>query len=572
MKNFDSSKRIFVTGAAGFVGRHVCKQLIDSGFDVRALVRRPYPELIQLGVKLWISDLWDEDVLREALSGVNVIIHCAGNARFGNGPHYRLENVELTKHLTQAVRQHALTGARFVYVSTIGAIDRAKSDRCEMPLTEDSAAFPTSDYGKSKLQAEEVVRHSMLPFVIIRPTMVVGDDMRFDSHFSVFARQALTVSFVARLAWPGRFSVIHIDDLASAILTVATHPNAIGHTYFCAGEATSIADFFRRCNSEKMRISLSLIPGAAKHFVKWMPFALKAMLLPALTASDEKLRALGWMPRYSAMSALEEVINREKSRLDPDISPGGQSVITGAASGLGRALAMYLSPRRDHLLLIDKNGAALEELASSLGNCTISVVDLSNEGQVDTLLTSSKWHALNITELYVCAGIGLRGCMQDISIDNHRKMFAINVLARIALAKKAISSMQKRHFGRVVLISSSSAFQPLPYMATYAATNSALLSIGESWGAEVANDGIQILTVCPGGMQTNFQKSGGVKVIDGEKLMMPDEVVVKIFRGLRQQRKTLMVSFRSFAMSILARCLPRRLSVRLWYRLMENMR
>lgn len=569
MKN---AKIYLVTGAAGFIGRHVCRRLIDSGYNVRALVRRPYTELSQSGVKLWIGDLWDEDVLREALSDVNVVIHCAGNARFGNGTHYHHENVELTKHLTQAVRQHALTDARFVYISTIGAIDRAKIDRCEMPLTEDSAAFPTSDYGKSKLQAEQVVKQSMLPFVIIRPTMVVGDDMRFDSHFAVFARQALSGSLVARLSWPGRFSVIHIDDLASAILKVAAHPSAINHTYFCAGETVSIMDFFRKCNSEKIRISLSLISRAARPLAGWMPFALKAMLFPALTASDEKLRALGWMPRYSAMSALEEVINREKSRLDPDISPGGQSVITGAASGLGRALAIYLSPRRDHLFLIDKNGPALEELAGSLGNCTISVLDLSDEEQVDALLNSSKWHARSVTELYACAGVGFRGCIQNISIDNHRKMFAINVLARIALAKKAISSMQRRYFGRVVLISSSSAFQPLPYMATYAATNSALLSIGESWGAELGNNGIQILTVCPGGMQTNFQKSGGVKVIEGEKLMMPDEVVARIFKGLFRQKKTLIVSLRSFSMSILARCLPRMLLVGLWFRLMEKMR
>lgn len=562
----------FVTGAAGFVGRHVCRRLTNSGFEIRAMVRYADVELTQLGVKLWFGDLWDGDILREAISDANVIIHCAGDARFGNGPHYYRTNVELTEHLIHATKKYAGKVSRFVYVSTVGAVDRAKDDPSVTPLTEDSPAFPTSDYGKSKLQAEEVVRYSDLPFAIIRPTMVVGDDMRFDSHFAVFARHSLRGSWVARLAWTGSFSVVHVDDLANAILTIATHQNAIGHTYFCAGEAISIADFFRQCNPEKIRISLSLIPGAARPFIKWMPFALKAMLFPALTASDQRLRALGWLPRHSARSALEEVITREKSRLDPDISPGGQTVITGAASGLGRALAMYLSPRREHLLLIDKNGVALEELASSLKNCAVSVVDLADEADVDAMLTSSKWNAFNITELYACAGVGLRGRMQDISIDNHRKMFAINVLARIALAKTAISSMQKRHFGRIVLISSSSAFQPLPYMATYAATNSALLSIGESWGAEVAKDNIQILTVCPGGMQTNFQKSGGVREIEGEKLMTPDAVVTEIINGLRKQRKTLMVSFRSFAMSMLARCLPRSSSVKLWYRLMEKMR
>lgn len=536
------------------------------------MVRNADAELAQSGVKLWFGDLWDDAILRDAISDANVIIHCAGDARFGNGSHYHLVNVALTEHLVQAAKQHASKVSRFVYVSTIGAVDRAKSDPCVAPLTEDNLAFPTSDYGRSKLTAEEAVRHSGLPFAIIRPTMVVGNDMRFDSHFAVFARQSLTGSLVARVAWPGRFSVIHVDDLASAILTIATHPNAVGHTYFCAGGAVSIADFFRQCNPERMRISLSIILGAARPFVKWMPFALKAMLLPALTASDERLRALGWLPCYSAQSALGEVISRENARLDPDASPGGQTVITGAASGLGRALAMYLSPRREHLLLIDKNGAALEELSSSLENCAISIVDLANEAEVDAFLTSAQWHALNVTELYACAGIGLRGRMQDIAIDDHRRMFAINVLARIALAKAAINSMRKRHFGRVVLISSSSAFQPLPFMATYAATNSALLSIGESWGAEVATDNIEVMTVCPGGMRTNFQKNGGVKEIEGEKLMTPDAVAAEIIKGVRQQRKTLMVSFRSFAMSMLARCLPRRMSVKLWCRLMEKMR
>jgi hypothetical protein len=162
--------------------------------------------------------------------------------------------------------------------------------------------------------------------------------------------------------------------------------------------------------------------------------------------------------------------------------------------------------------------------------------------------------------------------MQDISLADHQKMFAINVLARIALGKEAIGGMQKRHFGRMVLISSSSAFKPLTYMATYAGSNSALLSIGEAWSFETSGDGVQVMTVCPGGMQTNFQKSGGVKEVEGEKLMLPEEVAKEIIAGLRHQKVTLIVSFRSFAMSMLARVLPRVWSARLWGRLMEKMR
>lgn len=565
------TKIFFVTGAAGFVGRHVCELLTSSGYQVRALTRSIDTELMQSGVKLWKGDLWDKNVLREAISGTDIIIHCAGNARFGNGPHYQKENVELTAHLISAVEQWAF-GARFVFVSTIGAVDRGSDDTCASPLTENSATFPTSDYGRSKLQAEELVRLSSLSYSIIRPTMVVGGDMRLDSHFSVFARRSLANSPFARLSWPGRFSVVHVKDLANAILTISTNQKAIGETFFCAGDAVSIGEFFELCSPDAKRLSLPLLPGLAKRFIKQIPFTLKAMLLPALTASDEKLRALGWLPNYSARSALAEVINREKCRIDLDISPGGQTVITGAASGLGRALAVYLSSRRDRVLLVDKDRSTLEELAALLPNSKISVVDLAEEGEIDALLASSNWREVEITELFACAGIGLRGQMQEISLEDHRKMFAVNVLARITLGKEAISGMRKRHFGRVILISSSSAFQPLPYMATYAGSNSALLSIGEAWAIEVSGDGVQVMTVCPGGMQTNFQKSGGVKQVKGEKLMLPEQVAEEIITGLRSKQNTLIVSFRSYAMSMLARLLPRGVSAKLWGRLMEKMR
>ena len=565
------SLKFFVTGASGFVGRHLCKLLRQSGYEVRALVRSEDDELTHLGVKLWIGDLWDKKLLQEAIFETDVVVHCAGDARFGNGFHYQKGNVDLTKHVINFTKLHSVD-TRFVYISSIGAIDRAKDDKCLKPLTEESPAFPSSDYGRSKLRAEELVMCSGLPFSIIRPAMVVGSDMRSDSHFSVFARQSINGSLAARLSWTGKFSVIHVDDLASGILTVAINQNAVGETYFCAGEVISIADYFHLCSPEKIHISLSLVSSVLENFSKWMPFSLKAMLFPALTASDDKLRQLGWSCHYSARAALAEVINREKFRINPDLSPGGQTVITGAASGLGRALALYLAPKRNQLLLIDRDEGALNQLARKMENCSISVVDLADGAQIDTLLASSKWHSLNITELYACAGIGLRGRMQEISMDNHQKMFAINVLARIALAKNAIGLMRKRHFGRVVLISSSSAFQPLPYMATYAATNSALLSLGEAWGAEVVNDNVQIMTVCPGGMQTNFQKNGGVKEVNGEKLMTPEAVVAEIIEGLRHRKGTLVVSFRSFAMSVLARCLPRSLSVKLWCRLMEKMR
>ena len=85
-------------------------------------------------------------------------------------------------------------------------------------MREESVEAPTTDYGKSKIEAEKLVKNSSLPFVIVRPAQVVGRTMRYTSHFSVFARWALERSFMSFFSWPGVFSVIDVEDLATAIL------------------------------------------------------------------------------------------------------------------------------------------------------------------------------------------------------------------------------------------------------------------------------------------------------------------------------------------------------------------
>ncbi len=560
-----------VTGASGFVGRALCRRLIGGGARVHAVVRRCDRELEKTGVKLWLGDLWDEDVLPQALQGVEYVIHCAGDAVFGNGPQYLRSNVALTEHVVGwARKQPGLR--RFVYVSTIGAIDRTRRDDCRQPLDETSAASPTSDYGRSKLEAEARVAAAGLSYAIIRPAMVVGEEMRRGSHFAVFARQAIRGGLFARLAWPGCFSVVHVDDLAEALRLVAVEPAAEGRIFFCAGEQISLAKFFELCRPGSRLVPLGWLEGIARQSAGMLPFSVKALLLPALTASDAQLRALGWIPSRSATAALSPVVARERARDNPDLSPGGQTVVTGAASGLGRALVERLAGRRERVLLVDRDAAALAEVASAQPNCQALVADLSTESGVQAVIRSAKWQQHPVTELYSCAGIGRRGRMQDVPAEDHRRMFQVNVLARVEMAQCAIAEMIPRQFGRVVLISSSSAFQPLPCMATYAATNSALLSIGEAWSVEVSGQGVDVMTVCPGGMQTNFQQSAGVRQIEGERLMSPADVADAILGGLRSHRMTLVVSARSHAMSWLARMLPRKITAQLWGRLMEKMR
>ncbi len=564
--------KILVTGASGFAGRHICKLRLQQKCEVLAIVRRDDVYLKSLGVQICIADLWDREKLSNSLVGINYVIHCAGDAVFGNGKQYNMSNYELTKHILNEINSNNVKINKFIYISTIGAVDRCRSDICSEKLNELSIPNPTSDYGISKLNSEILVRESGINYVIIRPSMVVGPDMRKNSHFAVFIRYALSNSIVSKFDWPGAFSVVHVDDLASAIIQAAFHPRVNYETLFCSGEEIVLGDLFKKINPKGLMIKISFVVKFFKSIVAYLPFKVKAMLLPALVANDQKLRLLGWQPKHVGDDIFIDLIKREAARINPKSDINGQTVITGAASGLGLALLKKLYPYRQNILLIDKDETSLSEITKIFPKCRSLIFNLEEYENFEKMYTMSEWTEYPINELYACAGIGYRGKTADIDLKKNIDIFSVNILARLSMAHEVIKQMRLNQFGRIVFISSSSAFQPLPYMAAYAASNCALLSLGESWAYENCDEGIQFKVICPGGMQTNFQDHSGVKKIKGEKLMSPDQVASIIFDNLYDNDISILISFRSKAMNFVARILPRVILTNMWGNLMGKMR
>jgi len=567
-----SETTYFVTGANGFVGRHVCEMLLARRQRVVGLVRRDAPTLGRLGVECVVGDLCHPGDWQSALKDAQVVVHCAANSHFGNGPHYDAENVGTTANLLAAIHANVPQLERFVFVSTVGAVDRGAVDRCLRPLDEDSPLCPSSDYGRSKQAAEALVAASGLPFVIVRPALIAGSDMRFDSHLAVFARWVLARHPLGRLAWSGFLSVVDVEDLCEALLLCATHPDAVRRTFMCGGTPLALDEYFAavkpgwRVPLRTFRPLLSIVAAA-------LPFKLKSMLFAALVVDDRALRRLGWHPRMLALEAVAPVIQRERARFNPMAEPRlGQTVITGAASGLGRALAELLAPRRSRLLLIDRDAVGLAALAQRIPHARCQVADLADESAWDGLLAGPEWTAHPVAELYACAGVGRRGEFADDSIAAQIAMMRVNLLARMRLAHAAIATMNEIQFGRIVLVASSAAFQPLPLMSVYAASNAALHSFGQGVAYEMARRGVHVMTLCPGGMQTSFQSKANVKRNPKEKLMAPEVVAAEMMRGLARQQTTMIVSGRARAMALLARLLPRVLQLRLWGRLMASLR
>lgn len=563
-----TAETILVTGAAGFVGRHLCAQLIERGYSVKGLVRRANPQLERLGVVCVEGDALCPSEFAPEISDVHAIVHCAGAAAFGNGREYELQNVQATKELLN-VSSNIKGFKRFVYVSSIGAVDRGSADPCTAPLDASSPALPKSDYGKSKLAAEQAVASSGLQYSIVRPAMVIGGDMRYQSHFSVFIRWALEGRSFARLAWPGEFSFVHVEDLASALAICLSHPRASSNCYFCSSGSVRLSEVFRMA---RPRIKLPLPRWLFQPFAPLLPFRVKCLFFPALVANSDSLRELGWVAKRTSGRSFSELIARERCRVDWRDAVPGRTVITGACSGLGKAVFEKLVAHRHNVLLIDKNEEVLNQLQAEYSNVDTLVADLSDLQVVGQLLESTQWNQIPISELYLIAGMGRRGTFHALSLSAQQAIIDLNLSARLALGRSAAAMMSRAGFGRLVLIGSSSAFQPMPFMGTYAASNAALLSLGLAWGEELQDSGVDVLTVCPGGMATNFQKASGVKELAGEKLMPPDYVATRILRAVERRERLLIMPLRSWAMFLAGRVLPPKFAASMWAKLMRRWR
>ena len=568
--NHTQQNLILVTGASGFIGRNICQKLLKNGFAVRCHIRKPDPSLNRMGAETIISTEIKTN-LTAALEGCTAVIHCAGNAQFGNGKHYRQDNLDPVSDLIEAINK-TNRDIKLIFMSSIGAVDRAPNDKANYPLTETSPCSPSSDYGKSKHEAEKLIINSGLNYTILRPSMVVGAGMRPNSHFNYFTKNALKNNILTRFKLSGRFSIIHVDDLSNAVHHCFISKKTNQKIFFCSGEPISLGDFWELVAPNKMRIPLFGLKHIVSFFSAIIPFKLKSLFLDMLVADDTALQNTGWKSTVSAREALATVIKHQKMRFDLSIAPHGKTVITGAASGLGRSIALKICNNREDVLLIDKDEAGLTELQKKIPHANIFICDLSNEAEISALVGSEKWANNSISELFACAGIGFRGLYREQSIEDTIKTFDVNLKARLMLLSACLNDMRRHFFGRVLFISSSSAFQPLPMMATYAASNSAILSFAEAVSSEVNDDQITVFVACPGGMKTNFQASAGVKVIENENLMHPDDVADKIIKKMGKNKATIVISLRSHLMALFARLMPREVNLALWKFLMGKMR
>jgi nucleoside-diphosphate-sugar epimerase len=226
-----------LTGATGLLGSHLSEQLVGRGERVRALVRSSSDTtfLRQLGVELIAGDLHDSQSLRRAVSGANIVYHCA--ARVGDwGPQrlYQEQIVDATRNLLDACRTVGV--GRVLHVSSIIVYGHPhiRSER----FTEDEPLGQRlwwwDYYCRAKIEAEQLCRQYPGPLTIIRPSWIYGPRDRNTLPRVLKALASGRVSMVGR--GDNLLNIVYAGDVADGAIRAANHPESIGQAYNLSSE------------------------------------------------------------------------------------------------------------------------------------------------------------------------------------------------------------------------------------------------------------------------------------------------------------------------------------------------
>jgi UDP-glucose 4-epimerase len=304
---------VVVSGANGFVGRTLCRALLDAGHRVTGLVRRAGGCVD--GVTEWVdacSDYsgiahnWPAGLDADCIVHLAARVHVMHDTAADPGAAFRATNVDGTLRLAEAAREHGVP--RFVFVSSIKAVGERDNGRS---LREDDPPHIEDAYGCSKRAAEDALRRlsaeTGLEVVIARPPLVYGPHVRAN-----FLRLMDAVWRGVPLPLGGahaRRSMVYVGNLADALMHCATDPRAAGQCFHVADcTAPTVAELVRML-ARHLGKPARLLPVPAA----WLRMAGRLTgrsaqverLIGSLQVDTSHIRdVLGWQPPYSTDEGL----------------------------------------------------------------------------------------------------------------------------------------------------------------------------------------------------------------------------------------------------------------------------
>jgi len=306
---------VLVIGANGYLGSHVTRQLVNDGQDVRVMVRDGANTIgiDDLQTTRFVGDIWNDDVLREAMAGCDVVYYCVVDTRGwlkDPAPLFRT-NVEGTRNVLEVAKDAGLQ--RFIFTSSYVTVGRKKG----RVATEDDAIVDRglTPYVRSRVQAEELVltyarEHGLPAIAMCVSTTYGGRDWGRTPHGAIIAGAAFgKLPFVMNGI---ELEAVGVDDAARA-LVLAAEKGRVGERYLISEKMITNADVAR------IAAEAAGVPPPTKALPLAVSYALAAMgtAKARLRGTDEQLslaslrlmraeapvdcskarRELGWEPR-----------------------------------------------------------------------------------------------------------------------------------------------------------------------------------------------------------------------------------------------------------------------------------
>ncbi len=305
--------KFLITGANGFVGKLLCKELLRQGQSVRAAVRSGKSLIDNTEVTI-VGAIDSETNWADALRDVDVVIHLAARVHVmrESATNPLAEFLKVNLHGTSNLaRQAACFGVRrLVYVSSIKV--NGEQTSATQSFTELDEPSPQDFYSISKWQAEQalwrIAQETGLEIVVVRPSLVYGPGVKgnFAQMLAVIAKH-IPLPFASV---HNRRSLIYLGNLVDALIACSTHPVAAGQTYLvCDGEDVSTPDLLRQLG-DAMRCPAHILPFPPS----WLRMLGKIFdksdqverLLGSLQVDSDKIRRdLNWVPPYTLQQGLQ---------------------------------------------------------------------------------------------------------------------------------------------------------------------------------------------------------------------------------------------------------------------------
>lgn len=238
------------------------------------------------------------------------------------------------------------------------------------------------------------------------------------------------------------------------------------------------------------------------------------------------------------------------------------TLITGASGGIGEAFARRLAAEKHDLFLIARSEDKLRNIGNELTEkygirCDHFGIDLAKNGADKSVFDEADRLRINVDWLINNAGFGSMGDFAKLELERELEMIRLNIAALVGLTHQFLPGMRSRRLGTIINVSSAAGFQPIPFMATYAATKSFVTSFTEAIAEENRPYGVRVLALCPGSTRTNFFEAAKMeRAFSAKGQQTAEQVVDTALRAVSKGRSKIVSGWSNWLVASATNLVP----------------